>query len=67
MKAIMFALMVGMIGITMFFGNSGYIAGFSFGTSTSDTFIKAVWPLAFGLAILVMAIVKGIGKKNKGG
>lgn len=65
MKAIMFALMVGMIGVTMFFGNNGYIAGFSFGTSTSDIFVKAVWPLAFGLAILVIAIVKGLGKKRQ--
>jgi len=65
MKAIVFALMVGMIGLTLFFGDNGFIAGFSFGTSTSDTVMKAVWPLAFVLAILVMAIVKGIGRRKK--
>ena len=65
MKAVVFALMVGMIGVTVFFGDNGVIAGFSFGTATSDIFIKAGWPLAFVTAILVIAIIKGVGRKRK--
>ena len=65
MKTIVFALMVGMIGIAIFFGSDGIIANFNLGTATSDVLITAGYPIAFATGILVLAIVKGLGKKDR--
>ena len=65
MKTILFALMVGMIGLTLFFGNNGIIANFNLGTATSDVLITAGYPIAFATGILVLAIIKGLGRKPR--
>ena len=65
MKTILFALMVGMIGLTLFFGSDGIIANFNLGTATSDTLITAGYPIAFATGILVLAIIKGLGRKPR--
>lgn len=65
MKTILFILMFGMIGLVLFFGNNGYIAGFSLGTATSDVVVTAIYPVAFATGLIVMAIVKGLGRKNR--
>lgn len=58
-------LMIGMLGLVLLFGNSGFIAGLVLGTSTADTAVKAFFPLAWGLAMMVMFILRVVGKKRK--
>lgn len=65
MKAIITYLSVGMIGIVIFGGSGGLIQNFITGTSTADTAFKALWLVAFALAILVLILFKAIGRRRQ--
>ena len=64
MKTIVAILMVGMIGVVLLFGDTGFINNLGIGTSTSDTLTTGFWPVAFATTLIIMVIMKIRGKKK---
>jgi hypothetical protein len=65
MLALIPLLMIGMIGLVLLFGGGGFITGLVLGTSTADTFTKAIFPIGWSLAIMVIFILRVAGKRRK--
>ncbi len=58
MQTLIVLLMVGMIGLVVFFGQGGMVVNLITGTSTADTAYKAFLPVIWGLCLIVILIMK---------